>query len=111
MQVRLTGDPYIAHCVETAAIVERLHASPKDAGALDDVDERCAAYLGKPARWGGRLTPSWRTRHLVHAGWLHVTAGSLPWLKCREPSACKIQVPSPFPYARRVEASAAAAAA
>ena len=48
MQVRLTGDPYIAHCVEAAAIVERLHASPKDLDALDEVDERCAACSGKP---------------------------------------------------------------
>ena len=39
-QVRLTGDPYIAHCVETALIVEALHASSK---ALDDIDERWTA--------------------------------------------------------------------
>lgn len=36
-QVRLTGDPYIVHCVETALIVEALHASSK---ALEDIDER-----------------------------------------------------------------------
>ena len=37
LQVRLTGDPYIVHCVETALIVEALHASSK---ALEDIDER-----------------------------------------------------------------------
>ncbi len=36
-QTRLTKDPYIVHCVETAAIVECLHASSK---ALDEMDER-----------------------------------------------------------------------
>jgi hypothetical protein len=36
--VRLTGDPYIVHCVETALIVEALQASSK---ALEDIDERC----------------------------------------------------------------------
>ena len=39
-QVRLTGDAYVCHCVETAAIVERLHASPTDLDALGEVDER-----------------------------------------------------------------------
>ena len=37
LQVRLTGDPYIVHCVETALIVEALHASSR---ALEDIDER-----------------------------------------------------------------------
>ena len=37
LQTRLTGDPYIVHCVETALIVEALHASSK---ALEDIDER-----------------------------------------------------------------------
>ena len=37
LQVRLTGDPYIVHCVETALIVEALHAS---SSALEDIDER-----------------------------------------------------------------------
>lgn len=36
LQKRLTGDPYIVHCVETAAIVECLHATSK----LDEMDER-----------------------------------------------------------------------
>jgi (p)ppGpp synthase/HD superfamily hydrolase len=54
-QVRLTGDPYIVHCVETAAIVERLHASPKDLPALDEIDERCCC------------TPCLNTSHLAAA--------------------------------------------
>lgn len=37
LQTRLTKEPYIVHCVETAAIVECLHASSK---ALDEIDER-----------------------------------------------------------------------
>jgi hypothetical protein len=40
LQVRLTGDPYIVHCVETALIVEALQASSK---ALEDIDERCGS--------------------------------------------------------------------
>ncbi|EIE19205.1 hypothetical protein COCSUDRAFT_59689 [Coccomyxa subellipsoidea C-169] len=40
-QKRLTGDPYIMHCVETAAIVECLHATSK----LDEMDERVEAAV------------------------------------------------------------------
>lgn len=49
LQKRLTGDPYIVHCVETAAIVECLHATSR----LDEMDERwvdasvlCPGYAG-----------------------------------------------------------------
>ncbi|KAK9904975.1 hypothetical protein WJX75_006786 [Coccomyxa subellipsoidea] len=40
-QKRLTGDPYIVHCVETAAIVECLHATSR----LDEMDERVEAAV------------------------------------------------------------------
>ncbi|CAL8464516.1 g4051 [Coccomyxa elongata] len=40
-QKRMTGDPYIVHCVETAAIVECLHATSK----LDEMDERVEAAV------------------------------------------------------------------
>ena len=42
MQVRLTGDPYIVHCVETACIVEGLLKT-----VLEEVDDRC--WPGLPA--------------------------------------------------------------
>ena len=39
--MRLTGDPYIVHCVETASIVESLHTGPRAPDALAEMDERC----------------------------------------------------------------------
>lgn len=53
LQKRLTGDPYIVHCVETAAIVECLHATSN----LDEMDERwvpclpvCQSKLQRPSK-------------------------------------------------------------
>jgi len=43
-QVRLTGDPYVVHLVETAYIVECLLSA-----TLDEADERCARARGRGA--------------------------------------------------------------
>ena len=47
VQVRLTGDPYIVHCMETATIVECLHTGPRAPDALAEMDERCPLLLTK----------------------------------------------------------------
>ncbi len=41
-QVRLTGDPYVVHLVETAYIVECLLSA-----TLDEADEQCARAWGR----------------------------------------------------------------